>query len=186
MQEQKAPVSDSDVYKEQPPEYENLKFEPLDGWGDTYMENVSPMATKYDVSLFPSMLLSSSLDLDCSAGTKIVARNDMLYVACNHGSIKVVDISDPQTPKLINDIETSGFPVDSKLVGNNLYVLEHELSGRFHSPGVDYEIEERKDVLEIYDVSSPKNPRLINALEFKAGDYGFGSGGVIEFFDIDG
>jgi len=90
----------------------------------------------------------------------IQASGNYVYVAFGSGQIRVVDVSNPSSPKEIAEAETGGFAIALILKDDILYVTKSDSTSR-------------KLQIAIVDISEPEKPELIGSIVTDS-DFGFG------------
>ncbi len=111
--------------------------------------------------------------IECAGGGQVWVEGTTLYIGhMRHPSgTTIVDVADPQKPKILNRIEVpDGWHSHKVRVANDLMVVNHEKLGQ---GGSDF-----GGGLGIYDVSNPAQPKMIS--KWRTGGRG------VHRYDFDG
>jgi hypothetical protein len=81
----------------------------------------------------------------------IQASGDYVYITFGAGQVRVIDVSDPSSPRETTPINLGGFAISLTLKGDLLYVTKSDYEGK-------------KIQLAVLDVSEPENPRLVDSI----------------------
>jgi hypothetical protein len=92
----------------------------------------------------------------------IQASGDYVYVAFGAGQVRVIDISDPSSPKEMSQADIGGFAIALTFTDNSLYVTKSDA-------------ESQKLQFAVVDISDPNSPEIVGSA---ATDSMFGFGGA--------
>ena len=90
---------------------------------------------------FAANKISSYLTGGDAYGVHVVGK--IAYVAADNSGLKIIDISNPNSPKLIGGYTTGGSAMGVQVIGNRAYIADYDGG------------------LKIIDVSNPAAPKLI-------------------------
>jgi hypothetical protein len=107
----------------------------------------------YDVSDLHNPVLLATLELHC-LGSRAAVDRDILYVGCGivyepstSASLKIVDISNLSSPRIMGDLDFWGSVSDIAVGENRVYMAA------------------ARDGLTTFDVTEPESPSILNCLE---------------------
>ncbi|MHA1821821.1 MAG: hypothetical protein ACTSU2_06090 [Promethearchaeota archaeon] len=98
----------------------------------------------YDVTNPKNIVALGKYSLTLGNAKNIVVKNYVAFIACVGGGIKILDISNPQSPSLISSINTIGDAYGVEVDGNVLYAASWDYG------------------LRVYNITDLKSPQLLS------------------------